>query len=178
MRRLFAVLLLCSCVNQPNETKEVATTTRTRMEVPAPTQAPTQMRRAPSREPEVDLLVALNEARRNRPCGEWLPTALAADWQIDQWRQMSYVMFRESRCRPDARSPSSDTGLMQINDFWCEPSKYNPNGWLQAQGIVQTCEDLHDPLTNLKAARAIFNYSLERNRNGWNPWSLPADFEP
>ena len=88
-----------------------------------------------------------------------------ADWDI---HTLMRVVWRESRCQPDTWNPKDPNGgsygLTQINGFWCRPSKYWPQGWLQARAIVSRCEDLWDPMTNLRAAQAI-----QRN-SGWIPW--------
>ena len=78
------------------------------------------------------------------------------------------VAVRESRCTSDAFN-ATDTmggsaGIYQVNFFWCKPSTYWPTGWLQAHGILQTCDELFDPVTNTKAMVAIWNNS------GWLPW--------
>ena len=84
------------------------------------------------------------------------------------------VAYRESRCMPLAhnttlnRDKSTDIGVMQINDrTWCKPSKYWPNGYLQAYGLIRGCDDLFDLEDNLRSALAIYRYS-----NGWRAWSL------
>lgn len=81
------------------------------------------------------------------------------------------VAYRESRCLPDAFN-GADTvgqsyGAMQVNDFWCLPSKYYPNGYMQAYGLLTVCDDLFDLETNMRAALNIWRYS-----NGWRAWSL------
>ena len=81
------------------------------------------------------------------------------------------VAYRESRCLPDAFN-GADTvgqsyGVMQVNDFWCLPSKYYPNGYMQAYGLLTVCDDLFDLETNMRAALNIWRYS-----NGWRAWSL------
>jgi hypothetical protein len=75
-------------------------------------------------------------------CGEWHDMAIKVGWTEKQWLTLSRVMYRESRCntlsfnRTDPNGGSR--GLIQINGFWCRPSRYNKNGWLQDQGILQT----------------------------------------
>ena len=56
-------------------------------------------------------------------------------------------------------------GIMQINGFWCLPNSNWPIGWLQAHGILATCDDLFNATINLQAARAIQSLS------GWQPWT-------
>ena len=92
-------------------------------------------------------------------------------WPEAELTKVVAIAFRESRCKPDAFN-GADTvgqsyGAMQINDFWCLPSKYFPNGYMQAYGLLTVCDDLFDLETNLRAALNIYRYS-----NGWRAWSL------
>ena len=88
--------------------------------------------------------------------------------------KLDYVMWRESRCIPrvfNSLDPNGGSaGLMQINQFWCLPNRYYKQGWLQAQGILDSCSELFNPEINLQAGLAIFQYSKEHNNNGWQPW--------
>ena len=95
-------------------------------------------------------------------------------WPEHELSMVVSVAYRESRCMPLAhnttlnRDKSTDIGVMQINDrTWCKPSKYWPNGYLQAYGLIRTCDDLFDLENNLRSALAIYRYS-----NGWRAWSL------
>jgi hypothetical protein len=92
-------------------------------------------------------------------------------WAEQDLTQLVAVAYRESRCQPDAFNPrdpnGGSNGVMQINQFWCKPSKYYANGYLQAYGLIRTCDDLFDLEDNLRSALAIFRYS-----NGWRAWSL------
>jgi hypothetical protein len=82
--------------------------------------------------------------------------------------QVDYIMWRESRCRQVAHNPKDPNGgsygLFQINGYWCQPSRYSKNGWLQQQGILKTCSELYIPIVNAKAFMAIYDYA------GWQPW--------
>lgn len=108
-------------------------------------------------------------------CGEYHDLAIAVGWNEKQWAKLSFVMNRESRCNPmsfNKTDPNGGSrGLIQINGFWCKPSKYNKSGWLQAQGVLNTCEDLFIPEVNLRAGLAMWNYSQQRNKCGWQPWA-------
>jgi hypothetical protein len=53
------------------------------------------------------------------------------------------------------------------NGFWCTPSAYWPQGWLQAKGILKVCDELFDPKVNLIASLAVWHNS------NWKPWNLP-----
>ena len=104
-------------------------------------------------------------------CEQVFDTAKAIGWPTDQLGMLVAIAQRESRCQPDAFNPSDPNGgsygIMQINGFWCQPSRYWPNGYLQAYGLLTSCADLYDRETNLRAALAIYRYS-----NGWRAWSL------
>ena len=92
-------------------------------------------------------------------------------WPEHELTQLVAVAYRESRCNPDAFNPTDpnggSAGVMQINYFWCKPSSYYVNGYLQAYGLLRTCDDLFDLEDNLRSALAIYRYS-----NGWRAWSL------
>ena len=108
-------------------------------------------------------------------CGEWHDLAIAVGWTEAQWPKLSYVIHRESRCNINSFNKTDPNGgsrgLMQINGYWCRKNKYNPSGWLQAKGILNTCDDLYNPEVNLRAGLAMWNYSQERNKCGWRPWA-------
>lgn len=109
------------------------------------------------------------------PCGEWHDLAIMVGWQEAQWPKLSYVIHRESRCNINALNKTDphggSRGLMQINGYWCKKNKYNPDGWLQAQGILGKCDDLYNPETNLRAGLAMWTYSQKHNGCGWRPWA-------
>ena len=102
-------------------------------------------------------------------CDQVFDTAKAIGWPIDELGMLVAIAQRESRCQPDAFNPSDPNGgsygIMQINGFWCQPSRYWPNGYLQAYGLLTNCADLYDRETNLRSALAIYRYS-----NGWRAW--------
>lgn len=108
------------------------------------------------------------------PCQEWAPLAVEAGWPADPviLHRLLTIAFRESRCDPTVTSRHEDAGLLQIHpNSWCRPNRYNEIGWLQAQGILDDCSELYDPLTNLRAARALYLYSEARG-DAWRPWAL------
>ena len=93
-------------------------------------------------------------------------------WDETQLGMVVAVAQRESRCDRNAhnttlnRDKSTDIGVMQINDkTWCLPSRHYPKGYMQAYGLIETCQDLFDLETNLRAALNIYRYS-----NGWRAW--------
>lgn len=109
-------------------------------------------------------------------CGEWRELALQVGWPAEEWSIMSYVLYRESRCSTISHykgDPNSGSrGLMQINGYWCRPSKWSKAGWLQDRGILATCDDLFDPEVNLRAGLAIWLYGEQKHGCGWRgPWA-------
>jgi len=109
-------------------------------------------------------------------CAEWYPLFVETGFDPALWDWASMVLYRESRCQPDAHNENSnDLGLWQINAVsWCKPNKYNahPAGWLGGQGIITECGDLFDPAINMTAAFAMYQYSEQKNGAGmgWWPW--------
>ena len=55
-------------------------------------------------------------------CPQWEAEAIAQGWPLDQLDRLDHVMWRESRCLPEAHNGADPTeygsrGLMQINGF-------------------------------------------------------------
>jgi len=111
----------------------------------------------------------------------WLPKlAASAGWSPETWEKLGQIILRESGGCPNRRGGDkvdknciitgvsewnhrSDTGLMQINGV-----NYNTkrNRWAAICRQMQICEQepLLDPLTNLKAAKILYDLA------GWDPW--------
>ena len=104
-------------------------------------------------------------------CAEYLGLAVTLGWKQENLPMLERVMWRESRCQPhqvNATDPNGGSlGLTQVNRFWCLPSRYYPNGYLQTKQILTTCDELYEPLINLSAALAIYEYA-----NGWSQWGF------
>lgn len=99
-------------------------------------------------------------------CHEWADTALRGGFQPEELVIALQVMELESMCLPGAIGDNGQSfGLMQINDYWCRPSKYWPRGYLQTQGMLDDCVELLDPLTNLWVAAHI------AQQHGWQNWT-------
>ena len=102
-------------------------------------------------------------------CTQVATLALAEGLPPSELETALRVAVRESRCTSDAFNATDvkggSRGIYQINGAWCVPNEYWPIGWLQAKGILQTCDDLYDPTINTRAMVAIWNNS------GWLPWS-------
>jgi hypothetical protein len=104
-------------------------------------------------------------------CGQVFNMAKDIGFPLNELTTVVAVAYRESRCQVEAfnaKDPNGGSaGAMQINYFWCKPSQYWPNGYLQAHGLLKDCAELFDLETNLRAALAIYRYS-----EGWRAWSL------
>jgi len=100
-------------------------------------------------------------------CEQFSALAVNLGWPADQRTVLESIMFRESRCIPNAyngKDPNGGSrGLMQINGFWTP--------WLTDAGIITNAENLLQADVNLRAALAIYNYGVDRHGYGWGPWS-------
>jgi hypothetical protein len=105
------------------------------------------------------------------PCQEWLPTAISVGWPNDPevLQTLGQIMWRESRCQPDACSKSDkgrqcrDYGLIQGN--W-----YAHHEWWTELGIEP--QDMFDPATNLRWAYLLYSGREAKGQCGWQPWRL------
>jgi len=106
-------------------------------------------------------------------CDDYVVLARQVGWQVVDLPQLEAILRAESACLPDAlgdRKLGGSYGLLQIHcPSWGQPNKYNPTGWLQAQGVIRSCADLFDPAVNLYAGLLIYRYG------GWKQW---ATYEP
>ena len=109
-------------------------------------------------------------------CSEWYPLAMEVGWPAEEWPTLDHVLWRESRCRPEALNGTDpnggSSGLLQINYYWCKPSKWSDAGWLQDRDVVDSCHDLFDARKNLLAGLTIFLYGVEKHGYGWGPWRV------
>jgi hypothetical protein len=91
-------------------------------------------------------------------CAQWHNLAVSVGWPEEELPQLDIVMWRESRCQPDAWN-GADAGLMQINQIHTE--------WMAGMGWKHP-EDMFDPANNL-----LFAYRLWTT-SGWKPWSATS----
>jgi Transglycosylase SLT domain len=97
--------------------------------------------------------VAIAEPADARPvttCAQWHRPAIRAGFTERQWPTVVRIMWRESRCHPDAHNRRSGAaGLMQIMPMW-----------------INRCGggNLHVPAVNLRCARLILRVQ------GWSAW--------
>jgi soluble lytic murein transglycosylase-like protein len=100
-------------------------------------------------------------------CEQFSALAVNLGWPANERTVLESIMFRESRCIPNAyngKDPNGGSrGLMQINGFW--------TSWLNDAGIINQVDDLLQAQTNLLAALAIYNYGVDKHGYGWGPWS-------
>ena len=96
------------------------------------------------------------------PCREWAPLALDVGWPAEELPQLLKVIWRESRCQPDALRADADHGLTQINAIHAD--------WLATMGL--TLDDMLDPRLNLEFAYRLWSSREERGQCGWTPWSV------
>jgi soluble lytic murein transglycosylase-like protein len=95
-------------------------------------------------------------------CPEWWTLAQQAGWTYEQLETaLDRIMWRESRCLPEVRSKTSDTGLTQINDIHLD--------MLEQAGI--SADMLTDPLWNLIAARLVADQAEQYGWKWTQPWS-------
>ena len=107
--------------------------------------------------------VVIVEVSDDTECQQWLQTALEAGWPNDRkiLDRLGYVMWRESRCQPDADS-GPDHGLTQINQIHTQ--------WITDLGW--TLEEMKDPAKNLRFAWLLYSGREANGQCGWTPWSL------
>lgn len=174
-----AVLSLFGLINMPNEpTVKTAPPTPTVWqpyeygEVPAAASEAVEAFTRPvdaTKPPAPTTTAPAPKTAPKSECNEALQIALNVGWPAEQMARLAVVLWRESRCSQGPVLNPADPmggsyGLMQINGFWCKPTKNNPVPWLQQRKLVTECVDLYGAETNLRAALAIWRNS------GWVPW--------
>ena len=107
--------------------------------------------------------VVIVEVSDDTECQQWLQTALKSGWPNDRkiLDRLGFVMWRESRCQPDADS-GPDHGLTQINQIHTQ--------WITDLGW--TLEEMKDPAKNLRFAWLLYSGREANGQCGWTPWSL------
>lgn len=122
----------------------------------------------------VDGLVFVAPVPYGSRCPQWFDLAMQY-FPLSEWDTIDFLLSRESRCDLQAFNPHDSNGkpsysLFQINAFWCSPNKNYATGFLQEHGILATCAELFDPVTQFRAARAIYVEGLVRHGKGWRSW--------
>lgn len=97
-------------------------------------------------------------------CTQWEPmlTELAptGGWDV---ARMSRYAHRESRCIPNLRSRTSDSGLLQINDINHRYLRGALGEWVDRWTLM-------DPRQNIRAAAALCTYWLRAGRSCYAAW--------
>jgi membrane-bound lytic murein transglycosylase MltF len=103
----------------------------------------------------------VDQAKPVNSCPQWetLLHVHNPGWDVGR---MSRIMWRESRCQPEVRSRTRDTGLLQINDV-------NHRFLSQRLGAVGV-EELRDPDVNVRAAAELFRFWDSHGSSGYLPW--------
>lgn len=135
---------------------------------------PQEVERRRPRESTTTTTSTLPPAPADAKCGGFWNLAREIGWQEEHLPKLDYVIWRESRCTPNAFNAldpnGGSAGLTQINYFWTSKTRYYPRGYLQTQNVLRDKSELFDARTNLAAALVIFDYSEEVNGCGWKPW--------
>ena len=131
-------------------------------------------------DPWADIWLTDTSEARPKPSGEAVAvsrgicppvydTALQIGFTPDEAATLDRIAWHESRCSTEARGDLDrgvSYGILQIHGpSWCEPNRYWPSGYLQAKGVVETCEDLFDPAISVIAAGHIYR------EGGFEQWS-------
>lgn len=93
-------------------------------------------------------------------CQEWAPLALDVGWPVEELPTLLAIIWRESRCQPDADS-GPDQGLLQLNDTWRDEFETYFGPWSQ----------VFDPRLNLAMGYEIWRWFDAHHGCGWEPWS-------
>lgn len=105
---------------------------------------------------------------RAAQCPQWWSLAARLGWPLDALEDLDVVLYRESRCQPgvwNREDPNGGSrGLLQVNGSWTK--------WLRDRSILADVEDLYDPVVNLRAGVAIYEYGIDRYGFGWGPWGF------
>ena len=113
------------------------------------------------------------EIARRGICPPVYDMAYLVGFTPDQSALLDRIAWHESRCLTTARGDLTkgvSYGILQIHGpSWCEPNRYWPDGYLQAKGILDTCEDLDDPELSVLAARLIW---IEGGFEQWSTYEM------
>ena len=173
MRRVIATTALLTAVTTtgavwaytPEPDEEAATITQLVLDAPATIERAYPTRYEPifvSEPPPVP-----DVPQPDWPCVHWYATSIEAGFEHSDWPDLGTIMWRESRCFPDAYNGSDPAGgsrgLTQVNGSW--------RGYLRRAGVLWDITELFDPLTNLRAARTIVQYDRDRGRCDYQQWA-------
>ena len=105
-------------------------------------------------------------------CDGFVALALTVGWPAVEARQLREIMVAESACDPAAVGDGgASRGLLQIHcPTWVERTRFWPDGWAAVNGYPITCNDLHEPRTNLAVGFLIWA-GVKGSSGGWWNWS-------
>lgn len=160
MKRIIILLplLVASCssssvVDTTNESSSVPTRNTVVITAPALSTTTTTIPKGISLS---DISNAIEEYRdKYGKCGEWHDLAIEVGFAEEDWATLSRIIYRESRCQPDAWN-GADAGLTQINQIHTK--------WINDMGMSHP-DDMFNPKSNLH-----FAYLLHKG-SGWKPWA-------
>jgi hypothetical protein len=121
-------------------------------------------------------------------CPNLIGPARFAGFPEHELEHLDYLAWRESRCDIDhgtgqprcahnADDPAGGSfGAWQINASWAKPNRWNlnPAGYLGNLGILEEVGHLCDWNTNALAAKALYDYSIDRHgyHKRWWQWKV------
>jgi soluble lytic murein transglycosylase-like protein len=103
----------------------------------------------------------------SRSCDQYVPLleeyAPRAGWDTSR---MARIMWRESRCQPDAYNRAGRaSGLLQVTPVNHPHLRAVLGEWVDRWTLT-------DPVQNVRAAAVLFDYWSDAGRSGYRPWSL------
>ena len=105
--------------------------------------------------------LVIEEARElHGKCGEWHDLAIEVGFTEEDWKTLSPIIYRESRCQPDAWN-GHDAGLTQINQIHTK--------WINDMGMSHP-DDMFNPESNLYFAYRLYSGREDNGQCGWTPW--------
>jgi hypothetical protein len=106
--------------------------------------------------PETTVPVLRFDTPESAQCPQWWPLAAAVGFPLEELPQLDRIIWRESRCQPDAFN-GHDAGLTQINQIHREFVAVM--GWTWPQ-------DMFEPEPALRFTLKLWQGS------GWRPWGF------
>ena len=124
----------------------------------APTSPPTarNYRTVPTVPPAPTTTKPVVSVPAGASCPQWWQLAVDVGWPVDELPMLDRVIWRESRCLPEAWN-GHDAGLTQINQIHTEFVAVM--GWAWPK-------DMYNPELNLRFALKLWQGS------GWRPWGF------
>lgn len=123
---------------------------------PAQPRKPVKAVTVPTTVPTTTTTLVPKNMFESAQCREWLPLAVKVGWPVEELPMLDRVIWRESRCQPDAWN-GHDAGLTQINQIHTEFVAVMGWSWP---------EDMFTAELNLRFALKLWQGS------GWKPWGF------